>query len=308
MATISALRETLRSQLGDVSRITSEKRFDNQYLNEALFEAIQEHDSTLTWATLPQNQSQLVLILAKIRVSRDKALEYSLDTRVQVGSQFSGDKTAQAGLLLQVASSLQDEYDYQRGKIDGQESGTGDVIVSNLIRDSRLIHAKVPTQLAQRPPKPILMNVKYLYYANSSVYPPSDTGLQPYPCPFGRISFQWDRIDPGDLAYLRFYANTNPRAPLENWQVVRTIYDYYADTLAFERVSGPWISTGEAQMPKNELWVEWNLVPTGTWYFLLAAVNWNMLATLSDQTSITVENYVDLAADTVIIDSISLES
>jgi hypothetical protein len=305
MATISALRETLRSQLGDISRITSEKRFDNQYLNEALFEALQENDASLTWQTLPPSENQLVLILAKMRIARDKALEYALDTRVQVGSQFSGDKTGNSGMLLQIANDLQDEYDYQRGKIDGQESGTGDVIVSNLIRDSRIIHAKVPTQLAQRPPKPILSNVQYLYYANSSVFPPSDTKTQPFACPFGRLTFQWDRIDPGDLAYLRFYANMNPRAPLESWTVVRTIYDYYADTLAFERVSGPWISTGEAQMPKNELWVEWNLIPTGTWYFILAAVNWNMLATMSDITTLTIENYLDLAADTVIIDSLT---
>jgi hypothetical protein len=305
MATISALRETLRSQLGDISRITSEKRFDNQYLNEALFEAIQTHDSNLTWSTLPQPENQLILLLAKLRIARDKALEYSLDTRVQVGSQFSGDKTGNAGLLLQVATALEDEYEYQRGKIDGQESGTGDVIVSNLIRDSRTIHAKVPTQLALRPPKPSLSGVKYLYYANSSVFPPSDTKLQPYPVPFGRITFSWDRLDSGDLAYLRFYASMNPRAPLESWTVVRTIYDYYADTLAFERLSGPWISTGEAQMPKNELWVEWNLIPTGTWYFILAAVNWNMLASMSDIFTLTVENSLDLAADTVIIDTLA---
>jgi hypothetical protein len=301
VATISSLRETLRSQLGDISRITAEKRFDNQYLNEALFEAVRQLDYSLTWTTLPIPKEQLVLLLAKARIARDKALEYALDVRVQVGSQFSGDKTGNASLLLQIGQGLQDEYEYQLSKVDGQASDTGDVFVSNMLRDSRLIHAKVPTQLALRPPKPILSNVQYLYYANPSVFPPSDTGVQIIPAPFGRLTFQWERLDSGDLAYLRFYASMNPRPPLESWTVVRTIYDYYADTLAFERVSGPWISTGEAQMPRNELWVEWNLIPTGTWFFVLAAVNWNMLASLSDQSSLVIQNYIDLTADTVVI-------
>ena len=51
--------------------------------------------------------------------------------------------------------------------------------------------------------------------------------------------------------------------------------------------------------------MEWTLSPTGTWYFVLAAVNWNMLASASDQVVLSVQNYLDLSADTVIIDSLN---
>jgi len=302
VATLSALRETLRSQLGDVSKLTGERRYDNNLLNQALFEAMRQHDKQWRWSTLPESQEQLILLLAKIRIARDKSLEYALEVRTSTGGNFSADRGSNASILLQVAQELQEEYQWQRARIDAQENASGDIYVSNLVRDSRLIHAKVPVQIAPPPPKPRLLNVRYIYYANPMVYIPSDAGgAQPLPTPIGRLVIDWERMESADLAYMRFYASQNPRAPLETWQVIRTIYDYYSDTLAFERVSGPWISTGEAQMAKQEVWVEYTLTPTGTWYFVLANVNWNMLATLSDRFVLQIENSIDLLADTMIL-------
>jgi hypothetical protein len=287
--------------MGDVARLSHEKRFDTDVLNEALFEALRQHNKNLRWANIPEEQEQLILLLAKARIARDKALEYALDVRVQTGAQFSQEKTNQAQILTLIANDLHDEYEYQKTRIEAQDSVSGDIYVGNLVRDSRLIHAKVPVQLAPPPPKPKLAGVRYIYYANPMVNIPSDTGgMQPLQTPCGRIAFSWERLESGDLAYLRFYASQNPRSPLETWQVVRTIYDYYSDTLAFERVSGPWISTGEAQMSRQEVWVDFNLVPTGTWYFILAAVNWNMLATMSDRLQLQISNYCDLQVDTMI--------
>jgi hypothetical protein len=303
VATISALRETLRGQLGDVSRLAVEKRYENAFLNEALFEGLRQHNKSLTWSTVPVEEEQLILLLAKSRIARDKALEYSLDTRVSVSSNFSSDKTGNASMLLQVANDLQDEYERQRDRLCAQDSVSGDIVIGNLIRDSRLIHAKVPVQIAPSPPKPRLLGVSYLYYPNAQVNVPSGAGgFQILKTPTGRLVLSWARVESGDLAYLRFYASQNPRAPLETWTVVRTIYDYYSDTLAFERVSGPWISTGEAQMAKQELWTEYTLLPTGTWHFRLAAVNWNMLAAMSDVVSIRIENAIDLTADIAILE------
>jgi hypothetical protein len=293
----------MRGQLGDISRLTGERRFDNALLNEALFEALRQHNKSYTWATVPVEEEQLILLLAKVRIARDKALEYALDRKVSVGANFTSDPTNNAQILITAANELRDEYDYQRDRIAAQDNVSGDIVIGNLVRDSRLIHAKVPVQIAPPPPKPKLLSVSYLYYPNALVNPPADTGgFQNIAVPFGRLVLDWARMDTGDLAYLRFYASQNPRAPLETWQVIRTIYDYYSDTLAFERVSGPWISTGEAQMAKNELWMEYTLLPTGTWYFILAAVNWNMLAAMSDPVSLKVENFIDLLADTMVLE------
>jgi hypothetical protein len=301
VATISALRETLRSQLGDLARLAGKKRFDNSKLNDALFEGLRQHNKHYKWQDIPESEEQLILLLAKVRLARDKALEYALDARVTTGGGMTTDRNTNAQQLSALANDLRDEYEYQAAKILSQDNVSGDIIIGNLVRDSRLIHAKVPVQLAPPPPKPKLSAVQYRYYANRFVNPPSDQEFQ-QAAPFGRIVFAWERITPGDLAYLRFYGCQNPRAPLESWQTIRTIYDYYSDTLAFERVSGPWISTGEAQMAKQELWHDITLLPTGVWYFALAAVNWNMLATLSEIVQLQVENRIDLLADTLILE------
>lgn len=264
----------LRSQTGDLAALSNERKFSNEVLEAALFNGIQAHNRSLTWGTLPLEQEQMVLILAKARLCRDKAMEYSLEAKLNVGSSMGRDKTSNGYALMQMASMYQEEYEYLKEKLES--SPDGDIHFGTLVRESRTRRMVVPSLLATPPAAPVLHSVQYRY----------DPDLMQ-----GKIRYAWERITDPHIAFVRVYLSRTPSYELGD--AIKTIYDlaYHAPP-----PSTP-MSAGTPQLPQVFYEQEYTILPTGYWYLILAAFNWNALFSLSAAHGFAVVNSRSLRAD-----------
>lgn len=274
MATISGLRELLRSQTGDIARLSKEQRFVNEVLESALFNGLQAHSRSDTWATLPPEQEQLVLCLAKARLCRDKAMEYIMDTRLTVGSSFARDKTVNGQALIQMADVFQEEYEFLKGKLE--TALDGDITFGVLTRTSRTLHLTTPTLAASPPPVPVIHAVQYFYDADARR---------------GRLRISWGRMLDPMIAFVRVYLSQSPQ--WENGEVIRTIYDLGQPVVP---PAMP-LAAGAPQLPQTVYEQEHTVLPTGPWFLLLAAYNWNSLYSVSAPFGFTALNYREVRAD-----------
>jgi hypothetical protein len=265
VSTLSGLREALRSEVGDLASLSKERRFQNEQLNAALFSAIQRHNRALTWGTLPPEEEQLVLLLAKARLATDKALEYSLDPKITSGQSLSRGKVENADMLLRIARRLEEDYRDHRAMLFSSYSDSGDIVIGTLVREDRFIGAKVPLALAAPPKRPTLRVAEYLHN------PATGSGM---------LRVVWDHPSEDDLAYVRLHVSDSP------------VFDYTA----------PAISTFyDMSFPQLRGEILYSFPRTGIWYLQLDAYNWNLLHTLSEVYSFSVENYVDLTADVYVV-------
>lgn len=278
MATLSSLREVMRTQLGDIAKFAKERDFQNEDLNRFLFEAIRAHDHSLTWETLPPEQEVLVVMLAKSRLCLDSATKFSLDPKLSVGGNLSREKLSNAQNLMQLAAQYREEYDWWQTKID---SGDGDFIVTELTRESRTVHAIVPTQLATRPPAATLFSPSYRYSASTRM---------------GFVRFSWKCPLSGNIAYLRVYLSRSS-TPSSDDTVLRTIYDLTGDPLNYAFPPAPAAVPSAPQLAGNDFEIQYTISPTGCWYLAICVFNWNGLFTWSPAVKLDVFCYAVLSTD-----------
>lgn len=279
MSSIAALRETLRPQLGDIARLSVDRRFQNEHLESALFDALQQHNRTFTWKTLPSEEEQLVLLLAKSRLAKDKALEYALDPKMTAGPNLSRDKSQSASLLIELSQSYRDEYREAKVLIFAQPDS--DITVGTLLRRSRTTGTHVPAQSAVPPNKPFLSEAHYRFDSVARK---------------GFLDFDWRRPTDGNLAFVRVYVSNTPQVNFDS-QMVRTIYDLYSDPIRYAQPPAPQPQPQVPQIPQVKFDIEKVLLPTGRWYMALVAFTWNMLYTWSEAVPFSVANYAEFEAD-----------
>lgn len=287
MASIASLRETLRPQIGDVARLVKDRRFQNENLEQALFDALQQHNRTFRWQTLPQEEEQLVLLLAKSRLAKDMSLTYALDPKMTAGPNLSRDKTQAAGLLLELSSSYRDEYLAAKALLFAPPDS--DVTMGTLVRRSRTTGTHVPAQSTTPPNKPFVSEARYEYNSRPrSVFTPSG--------PAGFIHFKWRRPTDGDLSFVRVYVSHTPHVGFDSLRV-RTIYDLYSDPIRYAQPPAPQPQPSVPQLNQVDFSVEKTLLPTGEWYIALVSFTWNMLFAWSEPISFEVANSIGFSAD-----------
>jgi hypothetical protein len=295
MNPISVLREQLRLDTQDMSRLVNQRMFQNEQLESALFQGLQQHNRLLTWNTLPLEEEQLILLLSKARLAADKALAYALDPKLQAGTGFSREKTQNAQLLQQLSQGYYEEYDRQRSRVESADSESGDIFMGTLVRRSLTTHQKVPTQSVRPPRQPSLLSAQYLFNAQTGA---------------GAIAVNWYRPQDGDLAYLRIYISQSPNIQL-NDLILRTIYDLYGDVTSLAVAPYPIITPNIPRISQQNYVIglpsmnvsQPSLIPTGTWYLAIAAFNWNMLYSFSPSIPMLVENYIEIACDSYAVEA-----
>lgn len=283
MATISVLRETLRQDLGDLVALNREKRFENEQLESALFQGLQRHNRSLTWSTLPREEEQLILLLAKAKLAYDKALEYSLDPKMQSGQNLGRAKVDNADALMRVGARFEELYDDHRNQIFASTSESGDVLVGTLIRTSWFTKTKIPAQLATNPTKPVITYAEYQYDQE--------------PVKQGRIRLFWNRLTDADIAYVRVYLSRKPVVELSD-TVVKTFYDIFSSP-SMPPTTLPIYPY--PPFPQQTGDIVQTITPTGRWYLMMVAFNWNMLYTVGDVYALDVANYIDVTADSYVV-------
>ena len=283
MATIAGLREHLRQDLGDVVVLTKEKRFQNEQLEYALFQGLQRHNRAYTWASLPLEEEQLVLLLAKAKIATDKALEYSLDPKMQSGQNLNRAKIENADALLRVAQRLEDQYRAHRDQLFASINESGDITVGTLVRTSWVTKTKIPAQLATVPTKPVITYAEYFYDQD--------------PFHQGRVRIFWNRIIDSDIAYVRVFLSQKPQIELSD-TVIRTFYDIFSSP-SMPPTTVPIYPY--PPFPQQTGDIAYTINPTGRWYLMLCAFNWNMLYTRGDVYPLDVSNYVEFSADSYVL-------
>lgn len=275
MATINSLLSLCRSQLGDIVKLSKERRIQEELIEAALFSGIQVHNRFLTWSTLPPEEEQLILILAKSRICRDKAAEYALDPKLQAGSGYSREKVTNASVLSQMAREYMEEYEDLKRRISAQVDG--DIVVGTLTRESRTRKQIVPSILAAPPQKPVIESAKYVYDPDSRS---------------GGVSIRWHRISDQYIAYIRLYLSQSPNPSLSD-EIIRTFYD-----LAFWSIP-PLIPVQPVypQIPQQAATVQHTVLPTGRWYLRAVSFNWNGVSTEGDPVALDVVNSRKLKCD-----------
>lgn len=272
MATLSSLRDSLRMDVDDVQKLATSTQFTNEFLNEKLFKALQQHNKDLTWATLPAEEEQLVSLLAKSILASDLSLQYAISPKINVNANVRS-KVENAELLRQISGELRDEYKETRNLISAQTS-SGDVTEGILVRTSQTTRGRVPQQGASRPGKMQIRSVRYDYNALLSQ---------------GRIYFTWQKPRDYDLAFIKVMLSQ--RSPVTiNDTLIRTMYDVYIDPLAIPPVP---------PIAEEEGYIDYTLA-SGTWYMALVPVNWNRLWSVSDSVEFEAVNYISCRVDALV--------
>lgn len=278
MATLASLRGTLRSQLGDIAKLSKERRFENEYLEGALFDGMWQHSKGTSWDKLHGGEEQLVLLLAKSRIAKDKSLEYALDPKLQAGSGFSREKLSNASMLAQLASDYRQEYEDVRRTLFADPDS--DITVTELVRKVPYTRALSPMQAAKPPVKPRIHSVNYKY--------DSYTGA-------GTILLEWDANADSNTAFIRIYAGSSPDLYTGEPAIIRTVYDFWGDMGAYS----------PNRIAQKELHINKTLLPTGVYYVIATSHNWNMLVAESDPATLVVTPYLSLMLDAFVQEAVS---
>jgi hypothetical protein len=274
MATISDLRGKLRGAIDDIQKLDVTARLTNEFLNEKLFNSLQLHNEKYTWQTLPVDEEQLVLLLAKSQLASDLALRYAISTRVTVSPSVRS-TIENSSELRQISQDLREEYRWTRNMISSQSS-SGDVVEGIMVRHSPTTRSRVPQQGAVKPAKMRLGGATYQFNPLLGT---------------GRVYWTWTQPRDYDLAFIRLAVSRRSPVTYED-TIIHTLYDVYIDPLAIPPV--PPIS-------EEEGYVDYTFLPTGRWYLAMIPVNWNRLWSVSDACPLDVENYISCRADAAVV-------
>ncbi len=127
-------------------------------LNELVTAALAEHNFALTFATLPDNQTELVLLLAWIRLCYTRASKIVNDANLSGAAGFGQDRNTPFAKNMQLAASLRSQYDFLCDKLglDPTPAASSVVVSSLRMADALLSGAPVPLSVAPVPPIPVL--------------------------------------------------------------------------------------------------------------------------------------------------------
>lgn len=151
MATIATLLEQLRS----VARIEDSDNLDQSQLELFLTQAMTQHNTGYTYASLPASEEEAVVILAWIRVCLDRATRAAITPGTSGPNGFGQEGESVYSKNTRLADKLRERYAALTGALRVRSSEG--VTLGTLLRDDDELDAQVPLS-ASVSPSPVILS------------------------------------------------------------------------------------------------------------------------------------------------------
>lgn len=155
MATLSDMVDRLIREASVDSDDTDLTKDNNLLINQIVTDALTEHNPTVTFSALPDNERQLVTLLGWIKVCHVRAGRVADDPNLTGAGGYGQDRESAFAKNMKLAERLKERYDLlvSRLGVTGPElSGSGTISVSSLKITEDRSNLTVPNTRAVVPP------------------------------------------------------------------------------------------------------------------------------------------------------------
>lgn len=135
--------DLLKRLKAEASIETSEGFDDELDLTVDIEEAIERHNSSYTADTLPDNEVQLVMLLAWAKICYRRAAKFAKEANSTGGQGFASDRTTPYNKCINLAEMLEKRYRASSDNLGITTSGTS-IVVGSLVKFDTLINQITP--------------------------------------------------------------------------------------------------------------------------------------------------------------------